>query len=94
MKPTQTLKADIEAEIVKILGLQYDLVNGWYDPECRVDCTHQVEQLLALIEERVVEGRIAEASLFKQYFRGRTQAYANTRIEQLRASPTLTQKDK
>ena len=42
------------------------------------------DDVIKLVQQTNIEARIEEASLFKQYFVGRTQAYANTRIELLK----------
>lgn len=40
-------------------------------------------QAKTALRKVIAKERIEETSLYRQYFKGRTQAYANTRIEQL-----------
>ena len=48
------------------------------------DCIYcDTEKIKALISDQVAKARIEETKLYKQYFKGRTQGYANARIDVL-----------
>lgn len=49
---------------------------------CRTEQAANI--LVAYISTLLTEARIKESKLYKQYFRGRTEAYANARIAELK----------
>ena len=55
----------------------FKLIKG----EC-VGCEAK-QAIQALISDQVAKARIEETKLYKQYFKGRTQGYANARIDVL-----------
>lgn len=63
--------------ILDVLEITVETV-AWQ--EAKQDAKKSIE---ALIADQVAKARIEETKLYKQYFKGRTQGYANARIDVL-----------
>ena len=79
---TDNTEPTIEQKISDIIASYLVLATDNGQPYIQYDDT-AVDKITNLISDQVARARIEETKLYKQYFKGRTQGYANARIDVL-----------
>jgi len=90
---TDNTEPTIDGEVRNIIGQIPNYVLGYLEISDGIKqewADHQraylqiySDRITKLISDQVAKARIEETKLYKQYFKGRTQGYANARIDVL-----------